>query len=54
MTSTVTGRNGYLYDAKHIGGKLHVVGKFIVVVEDNQVTDTICKATKANIKNLAR
>jgi hypothetical protein len=52
-TTTVIGRNGYEYDAQHIGGELFIVGKFIVKVEDGKCEDTICRATKANVKRLA-
>ena len=51
--TTVTGRNGYEYDATHINGNLYIVGKFIVVVEDGKCEDTICRATKANVKRLS-
>jgi len=53
-TTTVIGRNGYEYDAKHIGGDLFIVGKFIVKVEDGKCEDTICRATKANVARLAK
>ena len=52
-TTTVIGRNGYEYGAQNISGDLFIVGKFIVKVEDGKVEDTICRATKANIKRLA-
>lgn len=50
--TTVIGRNGYEYDAQQITSKLFIVGKFVVTVEDGKVEDTVCRATKANIKNL--
>ena len=49
MTTTVTGRNGFQYDAKHISGNLYIVGKFIVIVSDGICQETVCKATKANV-----
>lgn len=49
MTIEVIGRNGIVYDAKHIKGNRYIVGKFIVTVEDGRVVDTLCKATKVNI-----
>lgn len=44
----VNGRSGYLYPAKHLSGNLYIVGKYIVLVEENAVQETICKATKKN------
>ena len=52
--TTVIGRNGYEYDAQPISGNLFIVGKFIVTVENGKVEDTICKATKANVKRLSK
>lgn len=49
----VIGRNGAVYEAKPVSGKLFIVGKFIVVVEDGRCVDTVCKATKANVKRLS-
>ena len=54
MTTTVIGRNGFEYDATSINGNLFVVGKFIVLVEDGMCRETICKATKANVKRYAK
>jgi hypothetical protein len=51
-TKEVIGRNGYIYDAKHLTGNLYVVGKFIVRVEDGKVTDTVAKATKARLTEI--
>lgn len=48
-TIEVIGRNGYVYDARHLTGSLYVVGKFIVEVKAGRVTDTICRATKNNL-----
>ncbi len=42
--TTVTGRNGYEYDAEHISRDLYVVGNYIVRVEDGKVEETICRA----------
>lgn len=53
MNATVTGRNGFEYDAKHLRNDLYIVGTFIVRVEDGKCTETICKATKANVKSFA-
>ncbi len=50
MKTQVTGRNGYEYDAQHIARDLFIVGRYIVRVEDGKVTDTICRATRGNIK----
>jgi hypothetical protein len=52
--TTVIGRNGYEYDAKHISGDLFIVGKFIVTVEDGKVEKTVCRATKTNAQRLAK
>jgi hypothetical protein len=49
MTIEVAGRNGYKYPATQVKGDLYIVGKFIVLVEDGLCTQTICKATKANV-----
>jgi hypothetical protein len=49
----VIGRNGYRYPAVHVINDLFIVGKFIVRVEDGECKDTICKATKANVKSMA-
>ena len=53
LMTTVIGRNGYAYDALHIGGDLYIVGKHVVRVEhgelDSRVVETVCKATKAGI-----
>ena len=54
MTVTVTGRNGFQYDAVQINGNLHIVGKFIVTVEDGFCKQTICKATKANVAKYSK
>jgi hypothetical protein len=54
MTTTVTGRNGFQYDAKHISGNLYIVGKFIVIVLDGICQETVCKATKANVAAMMR
>jgi hypothetical protein len=53
-TTTVIGRNGFEYDAQNINGDLFIVGKFIVRVENGKVEDTICRATKANVKRLSK
>jgi len=52
--TTVIGRNGYEYDAQHISGNLFIVGKFIVRVTEGKCEKTICRATKANVKRLAK
>jgi hypothetical protein len=49
----VIGRNGYRYPAVHVINDLYIVGKFIVRVEDGECKDTICKATKANVKSMS-
>jgi hypothetical protein len=49
----VIGRNGYGYDATPLNGKLYIVGKYIVVVEDGKCRETICRATKANVRRYA-
>ena len=49
MTTTVTGRNGSDYDAKHIVRNLYIVGKYIVRVVDGKCETTLCKATKYNL-----
>jgi len=54
IETTVMGRNGYEYDAVQINDNLYIVGKFIVTVEDGKCEDTICRATKANVKRLAK
>lgn len=54
MIATVTGRNGFEYDAKHISGNLYIVGKFIVIVLDGICQETVCKATRANIAAMMR
>jgi len=46
----VIGRNGFEYDAKHLGGNLYIVGGYLVRVNDRKCERTICKATKMNIK----
>jgi hypothetical protein len=53
MTTTVIGRNGFAYDATQISSELFIVGKFIVVVEEGKCEETICRATKANVKRLS-
>ena len=53
-TTTVIGRNGYEYDAQQISNGLYIVGKFIVAVEGGKVENTICRATKANVKRLSK
>ena len=52
--TTVIGRNGFEYDAQQISNDLYVVGKFIVTVEDGKCKDTVCKATKANLKRYTK
>ena len=54
IETTVMGRNGYEYDAVQINDDLYIVGKFIVTVEDGKCEDTICRATKANVKRLSK
>jgi hypothetical protein len=54
MTIEVIGRNGYRYPATQIKGDLYVVGKFIVLVEDGLCTQTVCRATKANVAKFAK
>ena len=48
-TVTVTGRNGYQYEAEHLSGDRYKVGNWICVVEDGKVVRTVKKATAANI-----
>ena len=50
----VTGRNGYLYPAEHLSGNLWIVGKFVVVVLDGVVQETVCPATSANLTMIKR
>jgi len=54
MTTTVTGRNGYTYDAVQVKGDLYIVGKFIVTVEDGHCKQTVCKATKSNVEKFSK
>ena len=54
MATAVIGRNGYEYDAIQVKGNLFIVGKFIVLVEDGECKETVCKATKANIARLSK
>jgi len=49
-TIEVIGRNGFDYEATHLSADLYIVGKFIVRVESGKCTDTIARATKANVK----
>jgi hypothetical protein len=53
-TTTVTGRNGFDYDGTKINDDLFIVGKFICKVEQFRVVDTVCRATKANIKRFSK
>ncbi len=46
----VIGQNGFEYDAKHLKANLYIVGKYIVTVADGRVDETVCRATKANVK----
>jgi hypothetical protein len=54
MTTTVTGRNGFEYDAVQIKNDFYIVGKFIVTVEDGKCKQTVCKATKANVAKFSK
>jgi len=54
-TIEVIGRNSYKYDATHLSGNLYIVGKYIVLVEQNRYCrETIARATKANIEKALR
>lgn len=55
-TIEVRGRNGHDYDAEPVGGvaadNLYIVGKWVVTVWEGEVRSTVCRATKANLKEL--
>lgn len=50
----VIGRNGFKYDATPLTGNFYIVGKFIVTVVDGKCDETVCRATKANLKKYKR
>lgn len=52
----VLGRNGFVYDARHLSENFYVAGKFIVKVELDEniqmlrVIETVTRATRAAIE----
>ena len=50
----VVGRNGFSYEARQVSGDVYHVGKYLVLVKEGIVVETICRATRQAIAEFRR